>query len=69
MTSGVRVSIRVNGSSIRSRVRRWRLSPQESKISTVKAPGLEPVPYVVIKLPDGKTVLRHPDEVKPIPKK
>jgi len=31
---------------------------------TVKVPGLEPVPYVVVKLPDGKTVLRHPEELK-----
>ncbi len=30
----------------------------------VKVPGLEPVPYVVVKLPDGKTVLRHPVELK-----
>jgi len=30
----------------------------------VKTPGLEPVPYVVVKLADGKKVLRHPDEVK-----
>jgi len=31
----------------------------------VKVPKLEPVPYVIVKLPDGRTVLRHPDEVKP----
>ena len=30
----------------------------------VKVPGLAPVPYVVVKLPDGSTVLRHPDELK-----
>jgi hypothetical protein len=30
----------------------------------VKVPRLEPVPYVVVKLPDGTTVLRHPDELK-----
>jgi hypothetical protein len=27
-------------------------------------PKLEPVPFVVIKLADGKTVLRHPSELK-----
>jgi hypothetical protein len=31
---------------------------------TVKVPGLQPVPYVVVRLADGRTVLRHPDEVK-----
>jgi hypothetical protein len=30
----------------------------------VKVPGLEPVPYVVVKLPDGTTGLRHPSELK-----
>lgn len=30
----------------------------------VKVPGLEPVPFVVVKLPDGRTALRHPDELK-----
>ena len=30
----------------------------------VKVPGLEPVPYVVVKLPDGRTVLRHPEELR-----
>lgn len=30
----------------------------------VKVPGLEPVPFVVVKLPDGRTVLRHPDELR-----
>jgi len=30
----------------------------------VKVPGLEPVPYVVVKLADGKTALRHPEELK-----
>ena len=33
-------------------------------VGKVKVPGLEPVPYVVVKLPDGRTVLRHPDELK-----
>ena len=36
----------------------------ESKTSQVKVPSLEPVPYVAVKLPGGKTVLRHPDELK-----
>jgi len=31
----------------------------------VKVPKLEPIPYVVVKLASGLTVLRHPDEVKP----
>jgi len=30
----------------------------------VKVPGLKPVPFVVVKLPDGRTVLRHPDELR-----
>ena len=30
----------------------------------IKVPGLEPVPFVVVKLPDGTTVLRHPSELK-----
>jgi hypothetical protein len=33
-------------------------------VGKVKVPGLEPVPYVVVKLPDGTTVLRHPSELK-----
>lgn len=38
--------------------------PEEKPTGQVKVPGLEPVKYVVVKLADGKTVLRHPDEVK-----
>jgi hypothetical protein len=34
----------------------------------VKIPTLEPIPYVVVKLANGKTVLRHPDEVKQVVK-
>ncbi len=34
----------------------------------VKVPGLEPVPFVVVTLPDGTKVLRHPDELKPTAK-
>lgn len=30
---------------------------------TLKVPAVEPIPYVVIKLPSGKRVLRHPDEI------
>ncbi len=30
----------------------------------VKVPKLEPIPYVVLKLGNGQTVLRHPDELK-----
>jgi hypothetical protein len=37
---------------------------KQAPAGAVKVPGLEPVPYVVIKLPDGRTVLRHPDELK-----
>ena len=37
---------------------------EEAKTGTVKVPGLKPVPYVVVKLADGKTALRHPDELK-----
>ena len=33
-------------------------------VGKVKVPGLEPVPYVVVKLAGGKTALRHPDELK-----
>lgn len=39
---------------------------EESKTSQVKVPKLEPIPYVVVELPGGKKVLRHPDEVKKI---
>jgi len=31
---------------------------------TVKVPKLEPVPFVVVKLSDGTTALRHPSELK-----
>ena len=37
---------------------------QELNKLQVKIPRLKPVPYVVVQLADGKTVLRHPDEVK-----
>ena len=37
---------------------------QTAPAGAIKMPGLEPVPFVVIKLPDGKTVLRHPDELR-----
>jgi hypothetical protein len=37
---------------------------KKAPTGTVKVPGLEPVPYVVVKLADGKTVLRHPDELR-----
>ena len=33
-------------------------------VGKVKVPGLEPVPYVVVKLPDGTTALRRPEELK-----
>ena len=33
---------------------------QEGK---VKVPRLEPVKFVVVKTADGKTALRHPDEL------
>jgi hypothetical protein len=40
--------------------------PEENAkpVDKVKVPRLEPVPYVVVKLPDGRTVLRHPEELK-----
>jgi hypothetical protein len=34
------------------------------QLGSVKIPTLEPIPYVVVKLATGQTVLRHPDEVK-----
>ena len=37
---------------------------ENAPAGAVKVPGLEPVPYVVVKLPDGRTVLRHPDELR-----
>lgn len=30
-------------------------------------PGVQHVPYVVVKRADGSLALRHPDEVKPVP--
>jgi hypothetical protein len=40
----------------------------EAKSSTsVKIPGLDRIPYVVVELPGNKLVLRHPDEVTPTP--
>lgn len=39
----------------------------ESKIGAVKVPGVTSIPYVVVKLPDGKLVLRHPDELEKLP--
>ncbi len=39
---------------------------EQSKPQLV-VPGLEPVPYVVVKLPSGQIVLRHPSEVQPLP--
>lgn len=38
--------------------------PEPKQQGTVKVGKLEPIPFVVIKLPDGRTVLRHPDELK-----
>ena len=34
------------------------------KTGVVKIPSLAPIPWVAIRLANGKTVLRHPDEVK-----
>ena len=41
--------------------------PELSKHPIIKHTRLEPVPYVVVKRPDGKLVLRHPDELQPLP--
>jgi hypothetical protein len=41
--------------------------PESSKPQVIKHSRLEPVPYVVVKRPDGKLVLRHPDELQPLP--
>jgi hypothetical protein len=38
--------------------------PEEKPSGQVKVPGLEPVPYVLVKLPDGTQALRHPSELK-----
>ena len=35
--------------------------------TSVKIPGVERIPYVVVELPNGKLVLRHPDEVSAVP--
>jgi len=41
------------------------MSEESAKpVGKVKVPGLEPVPYVVVKLPDGTTALRRPEELK-----
>ena len=37
---------------------------EEQPSGQVKVPQLEPIDFVVVKLADGKMVLRHPDEVK-----
>lgn len=39
----------------------------ESKPSQLSRPGMASIPYVVVKRPDGKLVLRHPDELTPVP--
>lgn len=39
----------------------------ESSTSTLKRSGLEPVPYVIVKRPDGSLALRHPDELQAQP--
>jgi len=39
----------------------------DKNTSHVHAQGLEPVPYVVVELPGGKLVLRHPDELQAVP--
>lgn len=36
----------------------------EKKVGTVQVPGLQPVPWVAVKLPDGTIALRHPDELE-----
>lgn len=36
----------------------------EKKVGTVAVPGLQSVPWVAVKLPDGTIVLRHPDELE-----
>lgn len=33
----------------------------------VNIPGLQPVPYVAIKLPSGEIALRHPSELQKLP--
>ena len=40
--------------------------PESSKLTQTPA-GKVPVPYVVLKRADGTIVLRHPDEIKPLP--
>jgi len=39
----------------------------ESKPSVLTRPGLEHVPYVVLRRADGSLALRHPDEITPVP--
>jgi len=39
----------------------------EKQPSSLTQPGLEPVPYVLIRRPDGTLALRHPDELTPAP--
>jgi len=39
----------------------------ESPITSLRRPGVKPIPYVVVKLPNGKLVLRHPDELEAVP--
>jgi len=39
----------------------------ESPTKTLRIPGLKPIPYVVVKLATGQVVIRHPDEVQPLP--
>jgi len=40
------------------------MAEENKPAGTVKVPGLQPVPFVVVKLASGRTVLRHPDELK-----
>lgn len=35
--------------------------------STVKVPGLKPIPVVVVRTPDGRILVRHPDELEKQP--
>ena len=43
------------------------LEMADSKPQQLSKPGMQQIPYVVLKRANGTFVLRHPDEIKSVP--
>jgi len=43
-------------------------TPKPNQVETIVAiPGLQPVPVVAVRLPNGEIALRHPSELSKLP--